>query len=207
MGIEFLTNRDSRGNQTVGGNARLYEFRFRNCAGNEISIQIAVFQKGRGGVVRSGKKAGFLADEVLPDFRHHQRGKQVDADNRVVIAFYQNFPQLPGAQRQQLIDRRNAVLRIAGIPLKDSVARIRKLGGVFVEPGVPVADEFGKLGRQAGQNVFNTAFHTPGFQNRDNGLCRGVVTLTGIAGQKENPHPAHILSRQAYFAYHIRKTS
>ena len=141
MLIEFLSDGNSAGEKLVGRDTNRGKLTGQRFGGNEIAVHIAQLCIRITGVIRCDEETGKGNVPYTAKLGHHHAGENMNTDRRVVMPFFQLCFQLGSTQSQKLIQH-GAFVRPHFLFFKCAVANVPKLGGIFVEPCMPVADKF-----------------------------------------------------------------
>ena len=143
---EDLTHGDAGGDEPLFGNAAPGEFVCQLFVRDKVAVCLGLGHIGAAGVVRGYQIVGDGDGIILTDPAHHQTGKDMGADHGVIASSLQGGVQLLRPQRQGFVHH-GGILRRWIVIFGHAVAGVEQQGGTLVDSDVPVADEFGDLGR------------------------------------------------------------
>ena len=141
-----LTHGDAGGDELLFGNAAPGEFVYQLFVRDKVAVCLGLGHIGATGVVRGYQIVGDGDGIILTDPAHHQTGKDMSADHGVIASSLQGGVQLLRPQRQGFVHH-GGILRRWIVIFGHAVAGVEQQGGTLVDSDVPVADEFGDLGR------------------------------------------------------------
>ena len=169
------------------GNATPDKFGNQLLIRDEIIVGLGLSHIRAAGIVCGHQVVGNGNGIILADPAHHQTGKNMGTNHRVIMPRLQGSVQLLRPKGEGLIYHRGILWR--GIVIFcHAVACVKQQGRPLINPDMPVADEFGKLRRQKGQTVGQLTVNATGSQDFCNGFGSGIMPLAGIARQNENAH-------------------